>query len=382
MPSIPRLSLFLRFRVIRLVLVIPTLDRSGAEKQLTLLARGLPREEFDPHVIALTRGGPYAEALQAAGIPVTILNKRTRFDPVALWRLRQLLRQLQPDVVHSWLFAANSAVRLVLPRERTSPKVIVSERCVDVWKAGWQLWLDRRLIAKTDRLIANSRPVATFYEELGYPAGKIVTIPNAVAAPTEPAVTRARLCRDLNFPEDTKLVAYVGRLAPQKRVQDLIWACQLLRQADPRTRFLILGDGPERDTLIHYARQVEATDYVRFLGSRDDAAQLLHCVDVFWLASDFEGLSNSVMEAMACGRPVVVSDIPPNRELVEHGRHGYVIDVGDSVGFAQFTRRLFDDPALAARVGQAAADRMADEFGVGKMVQSHCELYRAVLESP
>ena len=88
-----------------------------------------------------------------------------------LWRLRKLIAAEQPDIVHTWLFAANAYGRLVIGRNmRKRPKLIVSERCVDVWKAGWQLWLDHKLINRTDRLIGNSVAVAEFYQSLGYPA--------------------------------------------------------------------------------------------------------------------------------------------------------------------------------------------------------------------
>ncbi|MFG0294392.1 MAG: glycosyltransferase, partial [Maioricimonas sp. JB045] len=99
--------------MIRLLLVIPTLDRSGAEKQLTLLARGLPRDEVSVHVVALTRGGPYADELRAAGVEVTVLGKRMKFDPRALRDLKRLVREERPDVSHSWLFAANAYARFV-----------------------------------------------------------------------------------------------------------------------------------------------------------------------------------------------------------------------------------------------------------------------------
>ena len=367
-----------RHRVIRLVLVIPTLDRSGAEKQLTLLATHLPRDEFDVHVVALTRGGPYEEQLRAADVPVTILGKRLRFDPATGVKLRRLLKRHAPDIVHSWLFAANAYVRLLTRRMAGTPKLVVSERCVDAWKSGWQLSLDRRLIRRTDHLIGNSQAVAEFYHDLGYPSEKVSVIPNAVVPPPAPETTRADICRELGFPDDAKLVAYVGRLAPQKRVHDLVWACQLLRQGDSRARLLIIGDGPDRESLIDYARRVEVSDYVRFLGHRDAAASLMHLVDIVWLASDFEGMSNSLMEAMACGKPVVVSNIPPNRELVTHGEQGYLIDIGDSVGFAQFTRKVFDDPDLAEQLGNAARERMATDFSINKMVESHMSLYSAL----
>ena len=98
--------------LIRIAFVIPTLDQSGAERQLTLLAKGLPRDEFAVHVIALNRGGPYEQELRAAGISVEVLGKRFRFDPLTYLRLRNSLRAFKPDVVQSFLFAANSYVRL------------------------------------------------------------------------------------------------------------------------------------------------------------------------------------------------------------------------------------------------------------------------------
>lgn len=367
--------------VIRLALVIPTLDRSGAEKQLTLLATHLPRDQFEVQVIALTRGGPFAADLAAAGVPLTILNKRWRFDPLAALRLRRTLRELRPDVVHSWLFAANSYVRLVLGRQhRSRPAVVISERCVDSWKSGWQLRLDRRLAPRTDRLIGNSRAVVEFYQALGYRPEQSQVIYNAVEPPPPPDFTREDLLRQLQLPPDARLVASVGRLAPQKRVGDLLWACQLLRQADPRARLLVIGDGPERERLLHYARQIEVAEYVRFLGARDDAARLVHLADVFWIGSDFEGLSNSLMEAMACGKPVVVSDIPPNRELVTHAVEGYIVPAGDGVAFTQFTRRLFDDESLARRMGEAGRARMTRDFGLDRMIESHVQLYRSLVE--
>ena len=112
-------------RVIQLELLIPTLVQSGAEKQLALLATGLPRDEFDVRVTCLTSGGPYEAILRDAGIPVTILGKTFQFDPLAYFRLRKHLRERQPDILHTWLFAANSYGRLALPRG-TNTRVIVS----------------------------------------------------------------------------------------------------------------------------------------------------------------------------------------------------------------------------------------------------------------
>ncbi|MEZ6049768.1 MAG: glycosyltransferase [Planctomycetaceae bacterium] len=367
--------------VIKLALVIPTLDRSGAEKQFTLLATRLPRDEFDVHVIVLTQGGPYEQELNEAEIPVTIIGKRWKFDPAAFAHLRSKLRELHPDIVHTWLFAANAYGRLV-GGARPPWQTIVSERCVDSWKAGWQLWLDKRLISRTDRLVGNSQSVADFYQQQGFPADRISVIPNGIELPEQSRAGRDELLRELNLPPDAKLIGHVGRLARQKRVGDLLWAIQVLRQADERAYLLIIGDGPERDALIQRAASLECAHHVRFLGHRSDVSKLMQLLDVYWLGSDFEGMSNSLMEAMATGLPVVVTNIPPNRELVQHDRQGYLVDVGDGVGFAQFTTRLIQQEDLARRLGDAGRQRMSEEFSVDGMVQAYAALYRELCAKP
>jgi glycosyltransferase involved in cell wall biosynthesis len=364
--------------VIKLLLVIPTLDRSGAEKQLTLLATHLPRSEFSVHVLALTRPGPYATELAAAGIPVTILGKRFKCDPVAWWRLRTFLKRWQPDVLHTWLFAANSYGRLAAGRNARYP-IIVSERCVDSWKSGWQLWLDRKLVGRTARLVGNSKGVADFYRTNGMPEEKLAVVHNGIDLPAVSAEARASLRSELGISAESHVVGFVGRLARQKRVMDLIWAFELIRVIHGEVVFVIAGDGPERDQLEHFAHSLGNQRRVIFLGHRDDAQRLLPALDVFWLASDFEGLSNSIMEAMAAGLPVVASDILPNRELVVHGETGYLAPVGDRVAFAQLAERLLVDPALASQFGSAGRERIASNFSIARMVDSYARIYRDVV---
>lgn len=366
--------------LIKLVLLIPTLDRSGAEKQFTLLATRLPRDEFDVHAVALTRTGPYESVLRDAGVRLTTLHKRVRIDPIALWRLKSIIDAERPDILHSWIFAANAYGRLVAGN-RPRPKVIVSERCVDSWKSGWQLWLDRRQIGRTTRLVGNSVSVADFYRGLGVPTEKITVIPNGVEIPDGPPADRDSALAEFQIPPGSRVIGFVGRLARQKRVQDIIWAMQLLKQLTDRVYLLLVGEGPERNDLIALARHVGCENLVRFVGYRADAGRLIGLCNVFWLSSEFEGMSNSIMEAMAAGVPVVASDIPPNRELVVDGETGYLVRVGDSVGIAQFTDRILADPALAQRLGAAGRERMRQEFSLDRMVAAHAELYRQVLRS-
>ena len=365
----------------RIVLMIPTLDRSGAEKQFTLLATRIPRDEFDVSAIALTRGGPYADDLRAAGIPLTIIGKQSKFDPFSFARLRSALKRFQPQILHTWLFAANSYGRLCAGAV-PGVKIVVSERCVDSWKAGWQHWLDRRLIGQTDRLVGNSSSVVEFYREAGIPVEKLVCIPNGIDAPDLPQDDRSKrqaILQSLNLPPDAYVAGYVGRLAKQKRVEDLIWSVETLRQIRPKLVLVIVGDGPERERLESFARDVGCQAHVRFVGHQEETARWLDLFDVFCLASSFEGMSNSVMEAMSRGKPVIASDIPANRELVVQSETGFLPKLADTVGFMQFLRRLIDEPGLGARLGQAGRDRIQSSFSVSRMVDSYVGVYRSLL---
>lgn len=365
--------------VIKVTYLIPTLDQSGAEKQLTLLATHLPRDEFDVRVITLTREGPYAAVLADHGIPVENIGKRGKFDPFAIRRLKQAIARSRPDILHTWLFAANAYGRFVAGGSASPTQVVVSERCVDVWKASWQTWVDRLQQHRMACLIGNSQSVADFYAAQGVERERIAVIPNGIELPPPNSGFRRPAPVEWNLPANARIVGYVGRLAKQKRVQDLVWATELLRQIDRRAYFIIIGDGPEAEAMKRYASETGCEEHVRFVGHLEDVQAVLPCFDVFWLASDFEGQSNSIMEAMACGIPVVASDIPPNRELVIDGETGFLVGVGDSVGFAQFAERVMADEQLRQRLGQAGRQRMAEEFSVQRMVDSHVALYRSVL---
>jgi glycosyltransferase involved in cell wall biosynthesis len=387
----------------RILQIIPTLDRCGAEKQLTLLAGGLPRYGFDVRVCVLTRDGPLRQDLEAAGVPVTLIGKRWKIDPWAYARLKRVVGALRPDVIHTWLFAANTYGRWAglacgrAPSGTTRgvagrPCLVAGERCVDSWKGWLHLAIDRRLARHTARIVVNSAGVRDFYVACGLEPEKFELIPNGVPPSGPVQTSREEILGELGLPQDARLVGLVGRLWPQKRVKDAIWAADLLKVIRRDVYLLVVGDGPHRTRLETFRDQVEIRDRVLFLGQRDDLPRLLPHFDVLWSTSAFEGQSNAIMEAMAAGVPVVATDIPGTRDLVVHDVTGYLVPtegrpvfapaVNTSVakGLARYTNVLLDDPALARRLGQAARRRMLDEFSVEKMVARYADLYRRLLE--
>ncbi|MCS7305281.1 MAG: glycosyltransferase [Thermoguttaceae bacterium] len=364
----------------RILQIIPSLDRAGAEKQMTLLATGLPREEFEVHVCALTRSGPLENELRQAGIPVHLIGKRWRADPQAYWRLRRLIAKLRPDLVHTWLFAANAYGRQAAFACRV-PVVVASERCEDPWKGVLEWLIDRWLARKTARIVVNSQAVRNFYIRYGLPRDKLVVIPNGVM-PAEPSpVSRQELLAELGLPENCYLVGVIARLWPQKRIKDAIWAADLLKVIRDDVHLLIIGDGPQRDRLQRFRDQCRIRDKVHFLGHREDVPRILPHLDVVWSTSAYEGQSNAIMEAMAAGVPVVATDIPASRELLQHGVTGFLFPLGDRATLARYTQKLLCDRELARRIAQAAQQYVLTHFSVNTMLHRYVELYRELLEN-
>ncbi len=356
--------------------LIPTLDRSGAEKQMVLLAKGLPRDRFRVEVAALTRLGPLEAELKAAGVPVTLIGKRLKLDPFAYRRLVRFLKERRFDVVQTWIFAANVYGRLAARRAKV-PVVITAEMAVDLWKGRSQLAIDRWLARWTNRVVGNSQAVVDFYRKAGVPEDRLACILSGIGDEEPPEVDRAAVRRELGLPEDAPLILFAGRLAPQKGVDDLLAALDLLQHVQPELRTIVVGDGPQRDLLAERIRafRLDVDRRVQLLGHRDDVPRLLAASDLLVLPSLYEGLPNVVLEAMRFRKPVVATAAPGTTEVVEDGVTGLLVPVRSPKELARALRQLVRDPDLAHRLGEAGRARAEAKFRAEIMVARFAELY-------
>lgn len=362
----------------RILQIIPELDRSGTSKQIVLLARGLPRDQFDVQVCLLASDGPHSAALLEGRIPVAGVGRRWRLDPLAWWRLRRHVLRLGPDLIHTWLPDANLYGRAVAG-ERGLPHVVVGQP----WIARPGRWLEAAAEGHAARhasaLVVSSPAAGDLWMRRGLSAERIAVIPHGVPAATPGAMTRGQVLAELRLPARSRLVGLVGRLLLQERIKDAIWAADLLKVVRDDVHLLIVGEGPHRDRLRKFRDQCLIGDRVHFLGDRGDAARLLPHFDVLWSTRASHAQSAAIMEAMAAGVPVVAAEAVESRELVAPERTGYLVALGDRAAMARHTNRLLDNAGLAERFAEAAKERIRREFSVEKMVHRHVELYRRLL---
>lgn len=362
--------------MLRVLQVIPTLDRSGAEKQMVMLAAGLPRDRFQVQVAALTRLGPLCKELDAAAVPVTLFSKRMKLDPFALAGLARFIKKNRFDVVNTWIFAANTYGRIAARQAKTGV-IVVSEMAVDLWKKPGELRVDRWLAGWTDCVVGNSQAVVDFYRTQGIPESKLTRIYSGIEPNAPEVQERGVVAAEFGIEPDRPILLYAGRLAEQKGVADFLDALDVLQHVEPRVIALIAGDGPLRNSLEQRARDLNLSQSgrVRFLGHRDDVPRLIAASDVVVLPSRYEGLPNVVMEAMVAGKPVVATAAPGTTELVVDNETGLLVPVGQPRELCRALRRIVRDAALREALGAAGRARVQTHFSTAAMIRSYADLY-------
>jgi glycosyltransferase involved in cell wall biosynthesis len=349
---------------LRVGLVIGQLSTGGAEGQLRLLCEGLGQRIVAPTVYCLSaQTEPYAGLLERAGVPVRVIAG------AGLGRIVRLRRQLTVDrieLAHAWLFIGNA-----LAWAAGGPPLVTSAR--NCKRSGRLLdALNRRAFRASRAIIVNSTQVQTYIErEYGAPRARIAVVYNAIDLarfrPGDAPRAAAAPC-----------VAMVGRLVGQKNPLLFVAAAAALRRRLPGARFMLIGDGPLRAAVAAAVRAAGIEDCCALLGERGDVDALLRQADLFWLTSSWEGLPNAVIEALACGVPVVSTDVGGARELVREGREGFLVAAGDCEALVARSLQILADPVAHARMGAAARAR-AEQFGVEQMVEATHAVYERAL---
>lgn len=361
---------------IKVLHIVYSLQLGGAERVVTNYALYHNRQVYEPVVVALTQGGPLEDDLNAAGVTTYILGKRLGFDPRVILKLARIMRDEGIEIVHVHTPLANnwgvpaallSGVRTVI---RTEHGLFRRERQYYFFVNAVLGLFNRQILACSNR--AKDSHVAM--DPLS--RRKYRTIYNGidVAQYRNPGDT-SKLRKELDLREGTPVVGIIGSLIPLKGHRTFLGMAELISRGRPDIRFLIVGEGPLRDELESLAREHGLANNVIFTGVRRDIPELLSLMNVFVLSSYSEAHPLTILEAMAAGKPVVATDVGGNAESVVHGETGFIVSPDDSEKLFREVKRLIEDPALAARMGEKGYERVRREFTVEKMVSETEAVY-------
>lgn len=337
----------------KIAIILDSLSRGGAERQAVYAVSELARQGRDVELIYYNQ---VTHRYDPALLPEERVHRlakegrKVRF----VWELRNYLRDRRFGVVHGWMSGPGiyagmagplGGIPVVFAGMRAEYKdrglVRMAHRCVDRWVTGW---------------IVNSKAtVDSMVRDLGVRRDRIHVVyngidPDAFVSRFSPAEARQRL----GLPADAPTVSIVGRLRPQKNHPLFIQTAARVAKSVPAARFLVVGDGDgqEQAQLEAQAERLGIRGQVVFLGSRSDIPDILAATDVMCLTSHYEGVANSLLEAMCARLPVVSTAYAGVEELVIHERNGLVAPMGDASGLATHLVRLLEDARLRLDLGQ------------------------------
>jgi len=356
----------------KLAVLLRALEGGGAQKDAILLVNALAAEGLPVTIVTLCAHGSFKKLIDPRVQIIHIPGERMRH---AVLHLRRTICALRPQLILSSESGLNlfclAAVRS-LPRH-ARPKVILREvgspSVALKHGAYWQNRVAYRILRHAyrfaDRIITlTDAAKQDLIENFATPAGKVATMSsNAVVTPE--AVERIRQW-DGESGREPDLIASVARLAPEKNHQLLLIALAKIGNRRP-WRLAIIGDGPERVRLVEQANVLGLSDRVSFVGYVDDPYPLLMRARIAVCTSNHEGLCNAIIEALACGTPVVSTDCPVGpREILQYGRYGTLVPIGDPSALAEAISHALDAPVdrqqLIARAHNYTTKRAADCF--------------------
>ncbi|MCI0568268.1 MAG: glycosyltransferase [Acidobacteria bacterium] len=365
---------------LRVALVIGQLHSGGSERQLAELALGLRGGSCAPYVYCLSEvTEPFGPVLQKAGVPLRVLPRRHSFELRRVIALARFLREDRIDVVLSYAQPVNLYSFLALLLYRRS-YFLASSRGAELTESPLRSRVNGLVYRRSGRVVVNSRYGAESTTRIyGVSSDQIEVIHNGVdRSRFEYQGGQEEARRALGLPATVPVVGLVGRLTFEKRVDLFLEAARRVTSRIPECRFLVVGAGDLLEPMKRLATEMGLDSKVSFTGERHDMDRVLSALDLLALSSDFEGLPNVVMEAMAAGRPVVATDLGGSRELIVDGVTGFLVPVGDPGALAEKMIQMLSLPDRGRSLGAAGSDRVSSEFSIAAMVRRCEELFLRV----
>lgn len=348
----------------------------GGQNQVLLTVLGLRAAGHRAALVAHPAGELRRRAEE--GLELFAIAPRSEMDLSAAWKFSRLVKQLRPAVVHAHdpHAVAMAALGLSMSTEPSKPRLVASRR-VDFHLKSHAL--SRWKYRQVERFICASEAIRQMLVSDGVPAALTITVHEGIDTERVAAAPAADLHGEFWLPHHAPIVGNVAALVPHKGQRHLIEAAALVVRTVPDARFVIAGEGELRPSLERLIRERRLEKHVFLAGFRPDVLSVHKAFDIFAMSSLTEGLGTSVLDAMACAKPVVATTAGGIPEAVVDAVTGLLVPPRDHGAMARALVTLLTDEGARQRMGAAGLRRVREEFSVEKMVQETLAVYDAVL---
>ncbi len=367
-----------------IVHIIYSLGVGGLENGVVNLINHLPSNQFRHTIICLTHATEFKQRIKLTGVQVHELNKKPGHDIASFFKMYRLLKQLKPDIVHS--------------RNLAAMEYQLAAFCAGVkyrlhGEHGWDVfdplgenkkyqWLRKMFSLIIHRFVPLSKHLEAYLQQrVGVTATKTARICNGVDSQKFHPGSRPVQLADcpFDFEQQPVIIGTVGRMHGVKDQMTLAKAFARLVEQQPqlrdKARLVMIGDGPIMTEVNDFLEAKELCEVAWLPGQRDDISDLMRIMDIFVLPSTAEGISNTILEAMSSGLPVVATNVGGNPELVELDSTGYLVEKGDFAAMAEKLAYYITHPSVRKQHGDNARARVLGNFSIDVMIEKYTRLY-------
>jgi len=366
----------------KVMFLITSLSMGGAERHVLLLAKEMLKyESFEPIIATLSSGGVFYQKAIDAGIRVIYLKRFNRYDLSTIIRLFILLKKEKISILHSHMYFSNFIGRIA-GRLAKVPIIISTEHGISLWKNKFLIFFDRFSHKLSDRIITVSelsRQVRINREKID--KNKILTIHNFINI--EDFDLNEQIDTDLATKyniQNTFNIGMMTRLTKNKRVNDAIVAMKTIANDFPKTRLIVLGEGPEKNNLIQLTKDLNMEDKVIFTGYQSDIRSWLNVIDLFLLISKMEDFPVSLLEAMACAKPVIATNVGGIPEIVQDKKTGFLINPEDPENLSKKIIWMIQHEEEMKKMGLKGREYIENHFSNKIILPQIINLYQNLIQ--
>lgn len=370
-------------RKIKILYLITGLKTGGAEIVLYNLIRNINKRKFDPVVVSIIPIAEIGKKIQDSGIRILSLSTKFKYNPFIFFKLISILKREEPQILHSFLFHSILLGRIV---GKIYKVPIIISSIHSEYVGGF---LRNRLLQITDNLddvvtIVSQKAAETMIISKILSTNKLLVIYNGIDLNKfifQDKKTREEIREELNLKKDDKVLISVARLFEAKGYPYLIEAIKILKKKYLDIKLLILGEGKEKNKLEEQIRDSNLEKNISLLGRKENVSDYLNASDIFVLASLWEALGCVILEAMACGLPVIATNVGGIPEIIEDNVSGFLVSSKNPEALAQKIDYLLGlDEQKRLELGNRGRKIIEEKFSLDRMVESYENLYYELLK--